>query len=253
MSKKNYVVHYRNLKYYLSQGSILKKVHRVLEFKQSAWMRPYIDFYTQKRKEATNEADKNLFKLLDNAVYGKTMENMGERTKIMIAKTQKDFLKYASRPTYISHNIFGKNLVVIHVKMKLLTLNKPIYVGCTALQLSKLEMCKFHNGFMKDNVYIFELLYTDTDSFIYEIIGENFHEIIHKDCKYFCNNNKKVPGKMKDEYEGKIIYEVTILKSKMYSIRDINKNGKNVHKGYDSFIKYDEYEDTHSNKKAINH
>ena len=58
---------------------------------------------------------------------------------------------------------------------------------------------------------------------------------------------------MKDEYEGKIIYEVTILKSKIYSICDINKNGKNVHKGYDSFIKHDEYEDTHSNKKAINH
>ena len=68
MSKKNYVVHYRNLKYYLSQGLILKKVHRMLEFKQSPWMKPYIDFNTQKSKEATNEADKNQLKLLDNAV-----------------------------------------------------------------------------------------------------------------------------------------------------------------------------------------
>ena len=65
MPKKNYVIHYRNLPYYLSQGWILKKVHKILEFKQSAWMKPYIDFNTQKRKEATNEADKNLFKLLN--------------------------------------------------------------------------------------------------------------------------------------------------------------------------------------------
>ena len=91
----------------------------MLEFKQSAWRKSYIDFNTQKRKEATNEADKNLFKLLNNAVYGKTMENMRKRIKIRITKTPKDFLKYAPRPTYISHNIFGKNLVLIHEKRKL--------------------------------------------------------------------------------------------------------------------------------------
>ena len=86
-------------------------------------MKPYTDFNTQKRKEATNEADKNHFKLLKNAVYGKTMENMRKRIKIRIAKTQKDFIKYALRPTYINHDIFGKRLVAIHEKKKLLTLN----------------------------------------------------------------------------------------------------------------------------------
>ena len=109
MSKKNYGVHYKNLQYYLSQGLILKKVHRILEFKQSDWMKPYIDFNTQKRKEATNEADKNLFKLLINAVYGKTMENMRRKIKIRIITKEKDFLKYAARPRYISH----KNVVKI--------------------------------------------------------------------------------------------------------------------------------------------
>ena len=116
MAKEKYVVHYRNLQYYLSEGLVLKKVHRILEFKQSDWMKSYIDFSTERRKEATNEADKNLFKLLNNAVYGKTMENMRKRMKIRITKTPKDFLKYASRRTYISHNIFGKNLVVIYEK-----------------------------------------------------------------------------------------------------------------------------------------
>ena len=149
MPKKNYVVHYRNLKYYLSQGLILKKVQKILKFKQSAWMKPYIDFNTQKRKEATNEADKNLFKLSNNAAYGKTMENMRKRIKIRITPNEKDFLKYASRPTYISHKKFGKNLVVIHEKKELLNLNKPIYVGATVLELSKLAMYKFWYDFVK--------------------------------------------------------------------------------------------------------
>ena len=114
--KKNYGVHYKNLQYYLSQGLILKKIHKILEFKQSDWMKPYIDFNTQKRKEASNDADRNLFKLLNNAVYEKIMENMRKRIKIRITTNEKDFLKYASRPTYISHVKFGKNFVVIHEK-----------------------------------------------------------------------------------------------------------------------------------------
>ena len=91
MLKNNYVVHYRNLKYYISQGLIFKKVHRILEFKQSNWMKPYIDFNTQKRKEATNEADKNLFKLLNNAVYGKAMENMRKKNQNKDNKKRKRF------------------------------------------------------------------------------------------------------------------------------------------------------------------
>ena len=116
LPKKNYVVHYRNLKYYSLEGLIFKKVHRILEFKQSAWMKPYIDCNTLKRKEATNEADKNLFILLNDAVYGKIMENMRKRIKIRITTNGKYFLKYASRPTYIGHKTFGKNLVVIYEK-----------------------------------------------------------------------------------------------------------------------------------------
>ena len=190
MSKKNYVVHYRNLKYYISQGLILKKVHKILEFKQSAWMKPYIDFNTQKRKEATNEADKNQFKLLNNAVYGKTMENTRKRIKIRIIKNEKDLKKYTARPTYINYDYYGKGLIVIHDIKEQLTLNKPIYVGNTVLELSKLAMYKFHYDFMKSEVDIFTLLYTDTHSFIYEIIDEDFYEIMHKHKELFDLMNK---------------------------------------------------------------
>ena len=148
MNKNNYVIHYRNLQQCLELGMKLKKIHRVLKFKQKDWMKPYIDFNTQKRKEATNEADKNHFKLLNNAVYGKTMENMRKRIKIRIVKNSQDFIKYTSRPTCVNWKVFENNLAAIHEKKISLTLNKPIYVGFTVLELSKWEMYNFHYNFM---------------------------------------------------------------------------------------------------------
>ena len=109
----------------------LKKIHRILKFKQKDWMKLYIDFNTQKRKEATNEADENHFKLLNNAVYGKTMENMRKRIKIRIVKNSQDFIKYTSRPTCVNWKVFENNLAAIHEKKISLTLSKPIYVGFT--------------------------------------------------------------------------------------------------------------------------
>ena len=168
----------------------------------------------KKEKKQLMKLTKKNFKLLNNAVYGETMENMRKRIKIRIIKKEKDVTKYAYRPTYINH-IFGKRLVAIHEKKELLTLNKPIYVGCTVLKLSKLEMYKFHYDFMKNNVDIFNLIFPDTDRFIYET-NEHFYKIMHqnkkifdlsnqrKNSKYYCNDNKKVLGKMKDEYGGRI-------------------------------------------------
>ena len=149
MNKNNCVIHYRNLQQCLELGMKLKKIHRIQKFKQKDWMKTYIDFNTQKRKEATNEADKNHFKLLNNPVYGNTMENMRKRIKIRILKNAKDFIKYKSRPTWVNWKVFGKSfLVAIHEKKKSLTLNKPIYVGFTVLELSKWEMYNFHYNFM---------------------------------------------------------------------------------------------------------
>ena len=127
MNKNNYVIHYRNLQQCLELGMKLKKIHRVLTFKQKDWMKPYIDFNTQKKKEATNEADKNHFKLLNNAVYGKkNLENMRKIIKIRVAKNAKDFIRYTSRPTCVNWKVFENNLATIHEKKISLTLNKPI-------------------------------------------------------------------------------------------------------------------------------
>ena len=216
MNKNNYVIYYRNLQQYLELGMKLKKIHRILKFKQKDWMKPYIDFNTKKRKEAANEADKNHFKLLNNAVYGKTMENMRQRIKIRVVKNSQDFIKYTSRPTCVNWKVFENNLAAIHEKKISLTLNKPIYVGFTVLEISKWEMYNFHYNFMikKFNT---RLLFTDTDSLCYEIYGKNPHTKIYKyrglfdlskypkSSKYYCIDNKKVVGKMKDEYGGKLI------------------------------------------------
>ena len=135
-------------------------------------MKTYADFNTQKRKEATNEADKNHFKRLNNAVYGKTMENMRKRIKIRIVKNSQDFTKYTSRPTCINWKVFDNNLAAIHVS---LTLNKPIYVGFTVLALTKWEMYNFHQHFMNKQ-FNTKLLFTDTGSLCYEIYEKSPHK-----------------------------------------------------------------------------
>ena len=129
-------------------------------------MKPSIEFNPERRKEATNETDKNLFKLLNNAAYGKTMENMKKRMKIRITRTPKQFLKYASRPTFINHTIFGKNLVAIHEEKEVLKLTKAIYVGCTVLELSRLAMYEFYYDFLMEkgenfncNIWVQTLLF----------------------------------------------------------------------------------------------
>ena len=128
MNKNNYVIHYRNLQQYLELGMKLKKIHRILKFKQSDWMRPYIDFNTQKRTISNNEADKKFFKLKNNSVYGKPMESLRKRTKIRVVRNSQDFIKYTSRPTCVNWKVFEKNLAAIHEKKISLTLNKLIYV-----------------------------------------------------------------------------------------------------------------------------
>ena len=113
-NKTKYVVHYRNLQLYLSLGIKLTKVHRVLKFKQSDWMKKYIDFNTKKRMSATNDFKKDFFKLMINSVYVKTMESLRKRINVRFVNNKKDFLKYTSRPTYVNHKLFNKNFAAIH-------------------------------------------------------------------------------------------------------------------------------------------
>ena len=226
-NKTKYVLHYRNLQLHLSLETKMIKIHRVLKFKQSDWMKKYVDFNTEKRKMQLMILKKNFFKLTINSVYSKAMENLRKRINVRFANNEKDFLKYTSRPTYVIDKLFDKDFPAIHEIKPVLMLNKRFYVGFTVLDLSKWIMYGFHYNFIKNN-FNAELLLTNTDSLTYEIKSENVYEELFKwkdlfdfsnyskDSKFFDDVNKKVIGKMKDEYGGVITDEFVGLNSKMY-------------------------------------
>ena len=263
-NKSKYVLHYRNIQLHLSLGIKLTNIHRVLKFKQSARMKKYIDFNTEKRKNATNDFEKDSFKLMINSVYAKTMENLRKRINVRFVINKKEFLKYTSKPTYVTHKLFNKNFAAIHEVKQVLVLNKPIYVGFTVLDLSKWLMYYFHYNFIKRN-FNAELLFTDTDSLTYEIKSKNAYEEFFKwkdlfdfsnyskYSTFFDNANKKVIGKMKDEYGGTIIDQFIGLKSKMYSIKKINGRESSTTKGVNIATQFNEFKDVLFNKRVIRH
>ena len=132
----------------------LTKIHRILKFKQSDWMKKFIDFKTEKRKNANNDFQKDFFKLMINCVYGKTMENLPKRINVRLVNNKKDFLKYTSKPTYFAHKICGKDYAAFHEIKPILILNKPIYVGFTVLEFSKWKMYDFYYNFIKKNLVL---------------------------------------------------------------------------------------------------
>ena len=269
--KQKYVLHYKNLQSYLNLGLKLNKVHRVLEFNQSPWLKQYIDFNTQKRTNAKNSFEKDFFKLMNNSVFGKTMENIRKRVDVRLVTSKEKLLKLASKPTYVSSKIFNENLVAVHKIKETLTLNRPAYVGMCILDLSKTLMYDFHYNYIK-NKYgdKAKLLFTDTDSLTYEIETKDVYKDFWNDkdrfdnsdypenSQYFNKTNKKVIGKFKDEAAGIPITEFVGLRSKMYSyVKDNDKGGKTA-KGIKknvikNDIKHEDYKNVLFNNKQIHH
>lgn len=177
--KKRYVIHYKMLKLVLQQGLKLKKVHRVLQFEQSRWLKPYIDLNTELRTRATNEFEKNFFKLMVNTIFGKTMENVRGRVDIRLKSKWEG--RYGARKLIVQPNfkrwtIFNKDFVAIHMNHTSILMNKPISIGMAILDISKELMYDYFYNFLKPkykkNV---EMMYTDTDSFILNIKTDCFY------------------------------------------------------------------------------
>ena len=233
--KTKYVIHHETLKLYLSLGLKLTKIHRGITFEESAWLKPYIDLNTNLRAKATNDFEKDFFKLMNNSVFGKTMENIRNRVDIRLVTRVSQAKKLTCRPNYQHHTIFCENLTAVHMKKVSLKFNKPVYLGMSILDLSKTLMYDFHYNYIKpkygDNA---KLLFTDTDSLAYEIETEDFYRDISSDVelrfdtsnypKYHPSGiltgvNKKVIGMFKDEASGKQIAEFVGLRAKLYSYR----------------------------------
>ena len=233
--KTKYVIHHENLKLYLSLGLKLTKIHRGITFEESAWLKPYIDLNTNLRAKATNDFEKDFFKLMNNSVFGKTMENIRNRVDIRLVTRESQAKKLTCKPNYQHHTIFCENLTAVHMKKVSLKFNKPVYLGMSILDISKTLMYDFHYNYIKpkygENA---KLLFTDTDSLAYEIQTEDFYRDISSDVKekFDTSNypkdhpsgiltgvNKKVIGMFKDEASGKQIAEFVGLRAKLYSYR----------------------------------
>ena len=138
--KENYVIHISALKQALNHGLILKEVHRVIEFRQEAWLKPYSDMNTKLRTDAKNDFEKDFFKLMNDSVFGKAMENVRNHREIKLVTTNERKNKLVSEPNYHTTMQFSENLMAIELKKTVTVMNKPIYLGQAILDISKTLM-----------------------------------------------------------------------------------------------------------------
>ena len=232
--KQKYVLHRENLKLYLSLGLKLKWIHRGIKFREKPWMKSYIELNTDLRTKGKNDFEKDFFKLMNNSVFGKTMENIRNRVDVRLVGNREKAQKLIAKPNLKHWICFDENLIGIHLKRIKLVFNKPVYCSMSILDLSKTMIYDFHYNYIIPKFGKKQkLLFTDTDSLCYEIETEDFFADIAGDVKELFDTsnfdknhpsgiqgkNKKVPGMMKDEAGGKIIEEFVGLRSKLYSYK----------------------------------
>ena len=238
--KKKYVIHVKALAQAIDHGLVIECIHRVIEFKQLAWMKEYTDFNTRLRTAAKNDFEKDFYKLMNNSVFGKTMENIRKHRNIKLVNDE-EYLRNVMRPNFKSGTLLGPDLMSCEMGKVRVVMNKPVYLGQAILDLSKTIMYEFHNDYMKCKYKDedLKLCYMDTDSLIYSIRTEDFYADIADDVEarfdtsgyvpdrpLNVGKNKKVIGLMKDELGGEIMREFVSLRPKMYSYKDGNSEPK---------------------------
>ena len=230
-------------------GLVLKNIHSVIKCKQSRWLKPFIDLNSELRANAKNDFEKDLYKLMNNAIFGKTMENVEKHMEYELVVSKKRAVKILSSPYYKDHNIYNENMVGFYKNKKIIKLNKPQYIGFTILEFSKLIMVDFHYNYII-NKYgnNAKLLYSDTDSLIYHIKTKDIYEEMYEDNDKFdfssypkshpnftrniigytddntpIIHNAKVPAKFKEDFDFKIAIEMSVCKPKSYAVQFYDK------------------------------
>ena len=264
--KEKMVLHGKNLALFLSLGMKLKKVRRGLKFQEKNFMKNYIDKNTSLRSQAKNAFEKDLFKLMNNSVFGKTMENVRNRVSIELVKDAERAAKLVNKPNFEELKIFDEFLIAVKMRKTKVWMNKPVYVGMSILDLSKTLMFSFQYEYVKKKWEKVEVLYSDTDSLVLKIETDDFFKDISGDVKeWFDTNdfpedhpavleglpivkeNKKKIGLMKDECGGKILTEWVALRPKLYSLlteggekqkaKGLKKSIKNKSLRHENFLK----------------
>ena len=273
-NKTKYVCHYRLLQYYLRHGLRLKTVHRIIVFEQEKFMEPYIMKNTKLRTVATEASEKDFFKLMNNSCFGKTMENPHKRKDVRLTTKENQAIKLVSKPQYQTFKRFNDYLYGIMMKKNKVMLDKPVFIGFSVLELSKLLMLEFLYDYFKPLYPESKVLYTDTDSFILDIPTEDFYKDMEvevakgaegwydtsdypKDSPLHSSINRKVIGLMKDELCGQLIKEYIGLRSKMYSVasqKSVIKKAKGVSKPVVKMtISHDNYKEALFDSKVFHH
>ena len=240
--KCKYVIHMRALAHASEHGLVLERIHRAIEFKQSAWMREYINFNTRLRTAAKNDFEKDFYKLMNNSVFAKTMENIRKHRNIKLVNNKDEYLKNVMKPSFKSGTLLGPDLMGCKMGKVRVVMNKPVCLGQDILDLSKTIMYEFHYDYMTPKYGDrLKLCYMDMDSLIYSIKTKDFYSDISPDVESrfdtsgYPNDgsrplpigkNKKVIGLMKDELSGEIMKEFVSLRPKMYSYRVGNSEPK---------------------------
>ena len=219
----------------LRHGLVLERIHRAIEFNQTDWMKPYIDFNTKLRTAATNNFEKDFFKLMNNSVFGKTVENIRKHRNIKLVTNEDKYLRTVTKPNFKSGVLFGENLMGCEMGRTKVVMKRPVYLGRAILDLRKIVMYEFHYDYMKPKFEGFQLCYMDTDFLIYHIKTEDFYAYIANDVEerfdisgYIpdrplpIGKNKKVIGLMKDESGGTIMTEFVSLRPKLCSYKKLH-------------------------------
>jgi hypothetical protein len=240
-NREKYTCHVSVLKFAVSMGLKITKVHQVLEFKQSAWLRPWIDLNTMHRKAATTKAMQDYFKLMSNAVFGKSMEQIYGHTQADFVTTRKQFIRKMSAPEARALYPIAPEFALIISDKKQYIRNKPIFAGCAILDLSKLTMQNFWYKCLKPTFSKgVSLIQTDTDSLIIGLTTPSMDDYeckimsirdewldmssYPKGHKFHSDANRKTPGFFKDECGASIVMEVTGLGAKCYSLKNIDES-----------------------------
>ncbi|XP_025074843.1 uncharacterized protein LOC105430305 [Pogonomyrmex barbatus] len=245
--KSRYVTHYRNLQQCVRHGLRMMKVYRALQFVQSPWLRAYIELNTERRTRASNEFEKNLYKLMNNTVFGKTMENVRDHVDVRLV-TRWDGRYGAkaliAKPNFHSWSVFDENLMAVELHKFEVKFNKPIYVSICILEISKMRLYEFHYDYMIPLYRSkYKIMYMDTDSLIYFLECQNVYKNMKRNIARFDTSdysddnaydkpraNKKVFGLMKDENNGAIMTVFIGFRAKMY-LRILGKSDTKRIKG----------------------
>ena len=239
--KKKYVIHVKALAQAIDHGLVIECIHRVIKFKQSAWIKEYIDFNTMLRTAASNDFEKDFYKLMNNSVFGKTTENIRKHRNIKLGNDEEEYLRNVMRPNFKSGTLLGLDLMSCEMGKVRVVMNKPVYLSQAILDLSKTIMYEFHYDYMKCKYKDedLKLCYMDTNSLIYSIRTKDFYTDIADDIEARFDTsgyvpdrplpvgkNKKVIGLMKDELGDEIMCEFVSLRPKMYSYKVGNSEPK---------------------------